>query len=249
MSTRHAAQLWRLYAGWADLDIEAGMEYPAYLAGTYAGMGTLRRVVPGGCRPRGQSHRWAYHPGACTPLPPLSTMVQPGGHGPGPPLLQILQTWVDTVGLLKWNDPSMPHFLMDITGHGPSIWRTTTLWTISSETFWTLLRTLSRHLHGRQRMSFRRHMFAITGKMEQALQVGKVRTVLRAVPAVRAVLQESSPMFTHEALTVPGIGIKYIYMITDHQTLHNLASKHFLDWYARDPASAREARNASGLER
>ena len=117
---------------------------------------------------------------------------------------------MDTVGLLKWNDPSMPHFLMDIAVHGPSIWRTTTLWTISSETFWTLLRTLSRHLHGRQRMTFRRHMFAITGKMEQALQVGKVRTVLRAVPAVRAVLQESSPMFTHEALTVPGIGI-YIY--------------------------------------
>ena len=37
-------------------------------------------------------------------------------------------------------------------------------------------------------------------------------------------------MFTMETLTVPGTG-----MITDGRALHNMASKHFLDWYARDP--------------
>ena len=120
----------------------------------------------------------------------------------------------------------MPAHLMDITGYGPSFWRTATLRAISSEAFWTpLLRSLSRHLQGRQRHTLRSHTSALTGKMEQALQQGKVRSILQAV------LQEEAPMFTMETLTVPGIG-----MITDGRELHNMASKHFLEWYARDPA-------------
>ena len=137
----------------------------------------------------------------------------------------ILRDWEGTVNSLTWPDSATPHLLMDITPFGPTYWRTTTLLAIAHPIFMaTLLPQVRRHLHGRQRQTLRHHTSHITARMEQARQAGKMGLIIRSV------LQEEPSMFPLETLHVPGHGT-----ITYHKQLHNMASEHFREWYARPP--------------
>ena len=68
-----------------------------------------------------------------------------------------------TVNSFHWDDPATLYNLLDLTGSGPSFWRTTTLAYIHHPTFCTpLINTLKRLLHGRHRQTLRLHLNAHT---------------------------------------------------------------------------------------
>ena len=150
-----------------------------------------------------------------------------------PPSSAFVHTWTSTytdrithrrrttVTGLTWNDPSTPHTLMDITGYGPTFWHTTTITAIQHPGFCLdIRRHLLRLLHGRNRSYYRSFLSAKAAQIERSCLLGKIG------PALRAVLQESPPMFTLETLRIPDQGT-----LTDHREIHNQTTARFHDWF------------------
>ncbi|OXE37641.1 MAG: hypothetical protein CGW95_00400, partial [Phenylobacterium zucineum] len=138
----------------------------------------------------------------------------------------ITTNWTETVRSFTWADPETPHQLLDITGYGPSFWRTTPLRTIQHPRFCQdLIRQVRKLLHGRHRCTLRSFLSAKSAEIEQSRLQGKIGQALRSV------LQEDTPMFTLESLHLPDQGI-----LSDHRAIHNTVTDHFRDWYTPSTA-------------
>ncbi|OXE36288.1 MAG: hypothetical protein CGW95_08590, partial [Phenylobacterium zucineum] len=94
----------------------------------------------------------------------------------------ITTNWVETVRSFTWDDPSVPHQLMDITGYGPSFWRTTPLRAIQHPRFCQdLIRQVRKCLHGRHRCTLRSFLSLKSAEIEQSRLKGKIGAALRSV--------------------------------------------------------------------
>ncbi|OXE35754.1 MAG: hypothetical protein CGW95_11955, partial [Phenylobacterium zucineum] len=133
----------------------------------------------------------------------------------------IIDLWVSRVKQHAWPHPSIPQTLMDVTGYGPSFWRTCTLEDISHPSFCpSIAQSLLKRLHGRNRADLRSKISEATAARERSRILGRTGRVIRSI------MREEVDMYNLDYLHLDDGG-----SLTDHRALHNLITTHFTQWY------------------
>ena len=138
----------------------------------------------------------------------------------------ILTRWERAVRRLSWPNPTDIAYWLEFTGYPPAKWRLCTLPEALRPGFCLdLIQKVKRRLHGRFRMDLRRQISAATNAREALREQGKLKKVIASI------LHKDTDLYAlHSLQTEHGI-------LTDAQTLHNLVTAHFLEWYRTPCAS------------